>query len=727
MNDERILVVDDSTELRTFIAEDLLPQYGYETLPAANGAEALRLMTEQRIGLVMLDIQMPDMSGMDVLREMKQRQLTIPVILMTAHGSESIAVEAFRMGASDYLVKPFGMNVVATAIERQLAQVRLQREKDQLARELEQARNDLEQRVKELTVLHGVSKSVTSLLDLDQVLERVVEAAVFVAKAEEGALWLLEQESGELVLRAEKGLDQQRAELRRLRSQDSLVGEVFHALRPIRMTSGVGESGMKIKTDYLARALLSVPLVAKGLPIGVLSVANRAHNRAFTANNEILLQALADYATIAIDNAQAYQATDQALNQRLEELTNLYHIARTVTSSLEEEVVFDLITTRINEMFHVEAGSVLLVDKEAQELRFVTTCMADHEPLHGFALKLGQGIAGQVAVTHQPVLVNDAYNNKQFFSQVDAETGFVTRSILCVPLMVHDRCIGVMELLNKVEGPFTPDDIERLSNVASPVAIALENSRLYREAQELYEEKSRFVATVTRQLCSPLTTIKGYSEMLLSGATGELPGLAADSVESIEAQANQLISLMEDLLDISRLETGETQLLLEPVSLKDITSQLASSFEQRLDKKGLRLSTKVPSRLPKIRVDKERVGQILGSLLENAYLYTLAKGHISIKAEIQDSHWLQRGNSEWIIISVSDTGIGIAPEDQPRIFDRFFRAQHPLVQHHPGRGLSLHVAKSLVELHGGRIWVESESGRGSTFRLTLPIALEHTE
>jgi signal transduction histidine kinase len=283
-----------------------------------------------------------------------------------------------------------------------------------------------------------------------------------------------------------------------------------------------------------------------------------------------------------------------------------------------------------------------------------------------------------------------------------------------------------MELLNKVDGPFTPDDTERLSNVARPVAIALENSRLYREAQELHEEKSHFVATMTQQLRSPLTTIKGYSEMLLSGATGELPALAMDSAELIEAQANQLISLMEDLLDIARLETGETQLQIESVSLKEITSQLASSFEQRLDEKGLRLTTKVSSRLPKVRVDKERVGQVLSSLLMNAYQYTLAKGRISIEAEIQNGHWLRRGNSEWIIVAVSDTGIGIAPEDQPRIFDRFFRAEHPLVQHHPGRGLSLHIAKSLVELHGGRIWVESQSGKGSTFRFTLPIAQEDT-
>jgi signal transduction histidine kinase len=290
--------------------------------------------------------------------------------------------------------------------------------------------------------------------------------------------------------------------------------------------------------------------------------------------------------------------------------------------------------------------------------------------------------------------------------------------------LIHDRCIGVLELLNKTDGPFTQDDMERLGNVARSISIALENARLFSEAQELHEAKSRFVATMARELRSPLTAIKGYSNMLLSGAVGPLKEKQVESVQQIEASTDRLITLMEDLLDIARLETGESHLLFQPVSLKQVITPIVSSWEQRLKDKNLRLAVKISSRLPPVYADRERLGQVVNSLLMNAYLYTLPKGRITLEAELQGDSRQEHRATEWLIVSVADTGIGIEPPDQPRVFERFFRGDHPLVRQHSGRGLSLSIAKSLVELHGGRIWVESQTGKGSTFRFTLPLSQE---
>jgi len=718
MAHERILVVEDDARLRSFLVQDFLPEHGYSPLAAATGQQALRLLAEEQPDLVLLDHQLPDISGLEILQQLAEQQQTVPVILMTAYGSESMAVQAFRLGVRDYLIKPFDIEWGLATIERVLAQVRLQRDRERLSQELEQARRDLEQRVKELTVLFGVSKSVTSLLDLDKVLDRVVEAAVFISRADQGALWLPEPQTGRLLLCAEKGLGQRREQIWQLSIEDSLVGQVFRDSRPLRLAGDSGEE-IAIAAGYQARALVSVPLSIKGRTVGVLLVANHHDKRPFAANDEAMLQTLADYATIAIENAQAYQATDKALAQRVEELTYLYDITRTVTSTLDRQRIFDLVAAKIGQMFHVEGGSLLLLHDDSQELEFVTSWLGTIEPLRGLRLKLGQGIAGQVALTRRPMVVNDAYADDRFYTQVDQATGFVTRSILCVPLLVQDRCIGVLELLNKVHGPFTQEDVERLSNVAHPVAIALENARLYREAQQLHEAKSRFVATMARQLRSPLTAIKGYNEMLLSGAMGDLEERQADIVRRIESNTDRLITLMEDLLDISRLETGETRLHLEPVSLAEVVAQLTSSFEKRLMDKNLRLVVRVPSRLPPVYADRQRIGQVLNSLLMNAYLYTLPKGQITLEARLQEGG---QGQQARVVVSVLDSGIGIAPEDQPRVFERFFRADHPLVRHHPGRGLSLSIARSLVELHGGRIWVESEAGKGSAFRFTLAVA-----
>lgn len=738
---EQVLVIDDSTELRTFLSEDVLPAAGFEVLAAAGGEQGLDIIEREQPNLVLLDYQLPGLSGLEVLEQLQRRGLAVPVILMTAHGSESVAVKAFRLGARDYLVKPFDVELGLAAIDKVLNQERLQRERDKLRLELQQAQRDLEQRVKELTVLFGVSKSVTSLLDLDRLLERVMEAATFITRAEEGVLWLLDADEEELLLRADKGLGQDRAELLRLDVQESVVGQVLQRSESILSFSETGEQSIALKPGYPVLALLSVPLTVRGQAIGVLSVANRVQSRSFTASNQAMLQALADYTAIAIENARAYQDADRALAERVEELSYLYQIARTFASTLDQRRVYDLVAARISEMFHVEAGSLLLLDEEAQELEFVTSWLGEHEPLRGIRLELGQGIAGQTALLAEPLVVNDAYSDSRFYTEVDCATGFLTRSILAVPLMVKDRCIGVIELLNKVDGPFTLDDVERLTNMAGPVAIALENARLYREAQKLHEAKSRFVTTIAQELRSPLTAIKGYSDMLLGTLSSDSDALWAEGIEKIADSTNHLITLMEDLLDIAALETGETQLHCAAVPLSGIVTQIVSSFEQRLKEKSLRLSTRVPQRLPAIYVDQERISQVLNCLLQNAYLYTLPKGRVSIEAWVQAGHraeiteaasltsrlGLKRDESGWVAVSVSDTGIGINPEDQPRIFERFFRADHPLVHYHSGRGLSLSIARSLVELHGGRIWFESEPGAGSTFTFTLPVAGSEAE
>lgn len=781
MEADRILVVDDNPEFLRFFGQDVLPQYGYETVLARSGREGLRLMDKEKLSLVLLDVQMPDISGIQVLEEMQEQQLDLPVIMMTAHGSESVAVKAFQLGAVDYLIKPFDLNLARVAIDRQLMQIRLRREKEKLSRQLDLARRDLERRVRELSVLLGITKSVTSQLDLDKVLDRVVEAAAFVTTAEEGALWLPAERArleSDLVLRAGKGLGVEGADLlAHLPLKGNLIGKVFQSAEPLRVSGGRESSPgdvLKVKAGYPVQALLAVPLVARGEVLGVLSVANRVHARAFTASDDTMLQALADFAAVAIQNAQAYQATDQALAQRMEELTHLYDIARTVTSTLDQEEILDLITARIGEMFHVEAGALLLLDEDAQELEFVASWMGDDtglsEPLRGIRLKLrpedagsgagGQGIAGQVAASHQPAIVNDAYGDSRFFSQVDRTTGFVTRSILCAPLLIGERCLGVIELLNKVDGPFDSEDMERLTNVSGSVAIALENASLYSAAQELYEGQSHLVATMARELRSPLTTIKGYTDMLLATESARLAGaddqagaqLGTESVRQIQANVTRLITLMEDLLDISRLETRETQLVFQPIPVKDVVAQITSSLEQRLKEKSLRLSVKIPSRLPLVQADRERLCQILNSLLTNAYCYTLPKGRIQVEATVRHSGsqgagvlpggarrrrrffgqgWLPGGGDQEagegpavVVISVSDTGIGIAPEEQPQVFERFFRGDHPIVRQHPGRGLSLSIAKSLVELHGGQIWVESEPGKGAVFSFALPAVAE---
>ncbi len=307
MPGERILVVEDSLELLTFLSEDVLPYYGYEVVTAGTGREGLKKIHSEEPDLVLLDLELPDMSGVDILNSMEGDVGDIPVVLMTAYGSESIAVEVFRHGAKDYLIKPFTAEQVIEVIEHTLAETRLRREKEQLT-------ESLEQRLQQLMVLTGVGKSVVSLMDLGELLTRIVEAGVYVTKAEEGFLLLVDSETKELYLRAGRNLGESQAQGFRLKVEDSLAGQVVKTGKLVRRGGKGTGRDFKLKTGYLVKSLLHAPLLLKGETIGVLSVDNQVSDREFTEDDEYLLAALADYAAISIENATLYDELRESMD-----------------------------------------------------------------------------------------------------------------------------------------------------------------------------------------------------------------------------------------------------------------------------------------------------------------------------------------------------------------------------------------------------------------------------
>ncbi len=311
---ESILVIDDSAEIRNFLRESVLEPAGYMVLTAADGQSGLERALAERPDLIMLDVNMPRMTGIEVLEALQKEAFNVPIILMTFYGSESVAVQAFRLGVKDYISKPFEIDEVLKAIERALNENRLQREKEVLLQRLETANKQLEQRITELTTLYAVGQSVTSLLDLDKLLNRVVEAAVYIANADEGSLLLVDEETQELYLRAAQGIGDRQARGFRIKIQDSMVGSVVRTGEPLMATgSPESEERLKVKTGYLVGSLLYAPLKVKGRIIGVLGVANRATGRKFGQDNLFRLTSLADYAAIAIENARLHEASRQVV------------------------------------------------------------------------------------------------------------------------------------------------------------------------------------------------------------------------------------------------------------------------------------------------------------------------------------------------------------------------------------------------------------------------------
>jgi diguanylate cyclase (GGDEF)-like protein/PAS domain S-box-containing protein len=306
---ETILVVDDNRQLGEFIAWTLLPSMGYDGQPVYDGASAMKAIRQIRPALLLLDLELPDTNGLDLLRKLNNEGLTIPTILFTAHGSEQVAIDAFRLGVQNYLIKPVEPEQLESAISQALNETRLRQEKTRLL-------SELNEKVTWLIALSKIGQSVTSTLELDDVLRRIVEAGVQLTDADEGFLALLDQTSGNLFLRATKNIEGEITSLIRLPVSDSSLGDVLKSGKPVREIAQEFDQPIKISTGLLVRSLLHVPIFSKGRPLGVLSVDNRKKKQPFTPKDEVLLTSLADYASVALENASLYQQARHEIAER---------------------------------------------------------------------------------------------------------------------------------------------------------------------------------------------------------------------------------------------------------------------------------------------------------------------------------------------------------------------------------------------------------------------------
>lgn len=335
MAGETVLTVDDRDDSLKFLSEYVLEPNGYKMLQARNGLDALEIVLSQKVDLIISDLVMPRMGGLELLESLRDKGLHIPVILMTFHGSEGTAVRAFRLGARDYIIKPFAIDEMLGAIDRALTESRLRDERDRLTQTVLKVNQQLENRVQELRFLYGIGRSVTSLQDLETILNRIVEAAVYLTDAEEGSLMLIDPETGDLYLRAARGLNDKHAKSFRVKMQDSIAGQVVRTGRPV-MIGGVNQDdSIRVKTGYFVKALLNVPLKVRDRVIGVLAVDNKTVVRAFGERHLNLLMGLADYASIAIDNAHLYQRLSSDVSRAEQSSRQFEQLAEVRTSQLE--------------------------------------------------------------------------------------------------------------------------------------------------------------------------------------------------------------------------------------------------------------------------------------------------------------------------------------------------------------------------------------------------------
>lgn len=408
----------------------------------------------------------------------------------------------------------------------------------------------------------------------------------------------------------------------------------------------------------------------------------------------------------------------EGLERRIGYLERIVKVSQILNSTLSLEPLLQIIIQSATELTNTEACSIMLLDKNTGELRFAEAT-GDSEQLKKVSVPLENSIGGWVIRKNRPLLIRDAKNDPRWHGGVDESIAFETRSILGVPLKVRDRTIGVLELVNKKgDQNFTEDDIQIAITLGAQAAIAIENARLLDELQEAYRDlseldqiKNDFVSVASHELRTPLAVILGYATFLRDNVTGH----ASEQLEIVLSSAVRLRALIDDMVNLRHIQTEEIQLQRSIFSLKQLVLDVVKEFSELVSGKQQILTTKFePAGDPlNIDADRQKLYLVFANLVSNAIKFTPAQGRIHINVEFKDHKY-------WI--SVIDTGIGIPKSDYERIFDQFYQVEPSLTRKYQGMGIGLSIARGMVEVHQGRIWLESVVGKGSKFSFVLPSA-----
>lgn len=478
------MIIDDSKEVVKFLVADVLPQHGYNPIYAHDGQTGLEMIRQESPDLILLDFHLPNMTGFDILQQMIQDSIHIPAILMTGYGSELSAVNAFRLGAKDYVVKPFTIDEILSVIDRALVESRLQHNNEQLAEEVRRLKAEMNRQSTEMRTLFVIGKAIASFLTVDQVLDQVLRAAKDLTQGDKSHIWLPDDEGTELKVYRLAHHGRSSEDVWRCGINGSVLGEVFRSERPFRETKYNNEK-VALTDTYSVQAVMAIPLRLGTETIGVLSVSSQEEMITFSQREEFLLSFLADYAAIALENARAFQATDNALAERVRELNTLLDIAQTITSSLKLEEVIEQTIHYVHQSWEIEASSLWWLT-ERGTLSVLANIGTKTDALDQIEVPLGHGIVGQVVASGNWIYTNNVKKHPAHLHEVDKQTNFHTKSLLCVPLLFNGKVMGAMQLINKSKAVFNDKDVERANALASIVAIAIMNAKLFRQTENLY-------------------------------------------------------------------------------------------------------------------------------------------------------------------------------------------------------------------------------------------------
>jgi signal transduction histidine kinase len=575
----------------------------------------------------------------------------------------------------------------------------------------------IETRAQQLATLNQIGADLTRTLEFDPLLHQIMSGVLSLVGCEAGQVALFEEGTDSLVVRVSAGPGAQAHAGHRLSSHIRVIDLAFQLRKPV---SGLDDGRLGMAPEDTAggeaAGVLAVPLLAKGKPSGIILIRNRPGLAMFSDSDVALLSAFAAQASIALENARLYTLTDRALEAKVDQLSVMQTIDRELNASLDLERALAITLDWAVEHTGSLAGAVI-IRQENNEWRAFEQGFGEAAAMPDAALELRQlPLVEAVLQSGEPVLIEDIATDSG-----PAGRHPKARALAALPIRREGRAIGGLYVEHSEARAYDEDRLAFLQRLTEHASIAITNALLYAQVQSANLAKSEFISFISHELRTPMTSIKGYSDLLAQETVGTINQAQAEFLGTIRSNADRMASLVSDLADISRIESGRLKLEFEALELSEVVEEVVRSGRQRMQAKGHRIVFHGLEQQPAAWADRTRLIQVLANLLSNATKYTPNGGEIHLSVEAAENSWDSKGAPRVLHVAVSDTGIGIPLEERHLVFQKFFRSESPQVREAPGTGLGLSITKYLVELQGGRIWFETEAGKGTTFHFTVPL------
>jgi len=706
---EKIIIIDDEIRMGESISA-LLTDAGYAVQAFHNPATALEAVISESVDLVITDIKMPQMGGLEILKRVKENNDSVPVILMTAYASLNTAVEAISMGAYDYLVKPVEYAQLELAVKRALEKRRSDLSRSQLVEVLREQNLRLERHVNELNALYEAGTSIGSAANPKELLNKIVELAARVTEARVGSVMLLDETEEYMTIAAAIGLDPEIVAKTRLAIGSSIAGYVAQHAKPLIIEDVENDDQFQRmnKERYGAASLICAPLQIKNKVLGVINMANKKDGGKFTHDDLRLLATFAAQVAVTVDDANQFEHN----RRRLVEFKILHELSAELPKIKTMNQFRKMLVEKLNRVFKIDYSLWLSFDSESETLVPESASGVENIPLtDSGGIDLGK-------VSEESLVLEVPEVDKIGLNDIRALTEFICHKIaqnnklpqprkvnMAIPILESGELAVVLLFGSDSERAYSTDDESLARLVISHAGLLFEREKSMLNATRLVT-MGNMISEISHDLRKPLTSIKGTLQLIRQ----KWPDLFEKSeyFKSAEEEIHRMNELVRELVDFSNPKKYQT----EKVDLRSIVSRAAELVKPELKKGNVHFSKKFERANWETIVNKNQVLESFLNLFLNALESMPDGGDLIVYGLIEMP---PHKKTDYLAVRISDTGAGIKKENLSRIFDRYYTTKET------GTGLGLSVVERIISAHGGTLNVESTVGEGTTFTLYFPI------